>query len=353
MLTSSISHARRVNWRQPLSQAVKAALAALIAWVLARDVFTLPQPFLAPYAAVFIIEATVYRSLRVAGQQVAAVGLGVLLAAVASALPLSMTGAIGVVVLAGMLLGNWRRLGASGIWVGVTALLVVSYGTADQPVLLLDRLVEIGLGATVGLVVNAALLPPIYLRRPREATAELATAMAALLRELAASLHDGDAPDGWADHARAAESLVVNGENAVRWSEESARLNLRRRRERRVVAEEWEPALTALRRAWPHLRELAEAVAVTSSDDRPFASPDVDSRRAFADVLRELAQVVTQRGQPGGSAAEAGYILRHAEDALRQLERQLDRHDGPTRTAAGLASMLLPAGKAAVELRPD
>src|SRR5688572_25880579 len=66
--------------RAALAQALKAAMAAVLAWLAAAQLFELAQPFLAPWAAVFIVEATVYRSLRSAGQQVAAVGVAVLLA---------------------------------------------------------------------------------------------------------------------------------------------------------------------------------------------------------------------------------------------------------------------------------
>ena len=41
---------------------VKAAGAAVIAWVLARSVFGLAQPFLAPWAALLTVHATVYRT---------------------------------------------------------------------------------------------------------------------------------------------------------------------------------------------------------------------------------------------------------------------------------------------------
>ncbi|HEY3468908.1 MAG TPA: hypothetical protein VGL47_27515, partial [Amycolatopsis sp.] len=64
--------------RRSLVQAAKATLAATGAWLLATLVLRLPQPFLAPYAAVFLVDATVYRSLRGWAQQIGAVAAGVL-----------------------------------------------------------------------------------------------------------------------------------------------------------------------------------------------------------------------------------------------------------------------------------
>ncbi|WP_009472639.1 aromatic acid exporter family protein [Rhodococcus sp. JVH1] len=98
-------------------QSAKAATAAVLAWILAERLLGLPQPFLAPYAAVFMIEVTVSRSLRVAGEQLAAVSLGVLLAAAVGMLLDSVTVGVGVAVLTGLLLGRWHRFGSSGVWV--------------------------------------------------------------------------------------------------------------------------------------------------------------------------------------------------------------------------------------------
>lgn len=105
-------------------QAVKAALAAVLAWLAAAYLFRLPQPFLAPWAAVFIVEATVYRSLRTACQQVAAVVVAVVVAVLLAAVidwwvPWQLLG-VAVAVLVGLLIGQWRGFGDSGPWIGIT-----------------------------------------------------------------------------------------------------------------------------------------------------------------------------------------------------------------------------------------
>ncbi|MPY85262.1 MAG: FUSC family protein [Actinophytocola sp.] len=346
---------------QPVIQAAKAGLAAVAAWLLARHALSLPQPFLAPYAAVFLVESTVYRSLWLSVQQVGAVAIGVALAGVAAVTIPSSAVAIGVVTAVGLLLGRWRGFGSSGMWIGITALLVITYGTAEDPMSLLYRLVEIALGAALGLVVNAVLLPPVYLRRPQQATAELAETLCALLHGLASTLRaeacDEETGNGaddhdWTDHARAAEKLVRQGEDAISWAEESARLNLRQRRRQRWVAQAWQSALVSMRSAWPHLREITEAAYVTASERPLFGYPDPESRRALAGVFDELAEAITQRGQPGGSIDAARDALTRADEALRELEDRIFA-DGDVRldTAVGLASMLLPTSKATAELR--
>src|SRR4051794_30550668 len=128
--------------RRILVQSAKATLAATAAWLLATLVLRLPQPFLAPYAAVFLVEATVYRSLRGWIQQVGSVATGVLLAALAGQLIPAQAVALAVVVFVGLLAGSWRRFGDSGVWVGVTGMLLVPYGTARDLALMGDRPLE-------------------------------------------------------------------------------------------------------------------------------------------------------------------------------------------------------------------
>src|SRR5690606_39900364 len=100
-----------------------------------------------------------------------------------------------------------------------------------------------------------------------------------LLRGIAASLREMDSPDlaaKWEDDARTVENHVRHAHQAQQWSDESARLNLRRRGERKNVVDRWQPAATALRRSWPHLRELTEAAYVITHEHAPFTTPDED-----------------------------------------------------------------------------
>lgn len=53
-----------------------------MAWLLAAEVFSLPQPFLAPWAALLVVHATVYRTMSRGVQQVLATVVAILLASV-------------------------------------------------------------------------------------------------------------------------------------------------------------------------------------------------------------------------------------------------------------------------------
>ena len=68
-----------VKWTEVL-QLLKTVVAAVVAWVLASHVFDLPQAFLAPWAALLVVHATVYRTFSRGLRQVTGAVLGVLLA---------------------------------------------------------------------------------------------------------------------------------------------------------------------------------------------------------------------------------------------------------------------------------
>jgi len=71
-----VSHRLRdpVSWSN-VSQLAKTVLAAVAAWVLAVDVLHLSQAFMAPWAALLTVQATVFGTVRSGRQQAAATRL--------------------------------------------------------------------------------------------------------------------------------------------------------------------------------------------------------------------------------------------------------------------------------------
>lgn len=327
--------------RRSLVQAAKATLAATGAWLLATLVLRLPQPFLAPYAAVFLVDATVYRSLRGWAQQIGAVAAGVLLAAVAVQLIPWQAVALAVVVFLGLLAGNWRQFGSAGIWVGVTGMLVISYGTANEPVLLGDRLLETALGATIGAAVNALVFPPLHGERLKAAADRLAAALAGLL-ETTSELVCRDEPPGDVEdllaQARDVRSLVLVAEDAVGLTREGRVLNLRRRRPGSGAGHE--RPLRTLIALWPPVSQLLAAVRTTSArEDEPFAYPWADARDALADLIRGLADAVRAVAEDGEPVDLDG-----CRTLLGQLERRLvTAEDDGVPARLGLGTLTLPA----------
>ncbi|MEV7044366.1 FUSC family protein [Amycolatopsis sp. NPDC051061] len=327
--------------RRILVQTAKATLAATAAWLLATLVLKLPQPFLAPYAAIFLVEATVYRSLRGWIQQVGSVATGVLLAAVAGQLIPSQAVALAVVVFVGLLAGNWRRFGDSGVWVGVTGMLLISYGTARDPALLGDRLLETAIGAAIGVAVNTLIFPPLYGERLATATDRLATALAGLLESLSDLVRRDDPGDldDLVTQAQDTRSQVVVAEEAVGLTREGRMLNLRRGRPESGAHHE--RPLRTLIALWPAVAQLISAVRTTAArrEQHPFEYPWRDARDALADLVHLLAgavQAVAVAGEP--------VDLDGCRALLEKLEERLvtaDEDGVPARL--GLSTMTLPA----------
>jgi hypothetical protein len=325
--------------RRTLLQTAKAAVAAMAAWLLATVVLRLPQPFLAPYAAVFLVEATVYRSLRGWAQQVGSVAAGVLLAAAAGQLIPWTTVTLGAVVFAGLLVGSWRRFGGAGVWVGVTGMLVVSYGAAHDAGLLGDRLLETALGAAVGLAVNVLIFPPLHGERLATAADRLARALAGLLCSTAALVRTdepAEAGDGLAAQAQDVRSLAAAAEEAIGLTREERFLNPLGRGA--GAGHHHERPLATLSALWPPTEQLVTSVRAASEGREPFAYPWADARETVAELLCELATAVRAVAGPGEPVD-----LGRCRELLARIEHRLVVSQDGVRASLGLGVMALPA----------
>jgi hypothetical protein len=303
--------------RHALTQAVKAGVAAGLAWLVAARLLAMPQPFLAPYAAVYAVEATVYRSFLSSARQVAAVAIGVLLAWVANLLAPTVI-ALPLAVVAGLLVGRWRRFGQDGVWIASTAVLVLSVSPVSR-VLVLDRLGETVLGVLIGAVLNAALFPPVYRDRAAAVTARLGEEVAALLHEMAAGLRDTAVTDRTAEWVQVTENLrdlVREVDETSGLTAESRVLNLRRARPRYRAGPTRDGAQRLIV-AWPHLHAFAQSLHHVAAGAGTAAEPDPDTSAELAELLDGMAEAVeTDTGD------RRTVIMRRNHERLAELERR-------------------------------
>src|SRR3954463_12695175 len=118
--------ALRTRLRDPVTwtnaaQLIKTALAAVIAWLLAVHVFGIAQPFLAPWAALLTVHATVLGTVRRGIEQVGASGIGVLVAFGAGQLFGTGALALAAVVLIGLSVSAIPRLRIDATTAAATA----------------------------------------------------------------------------------------------------------------------------------------------------------------------------------------------------------------------------------------
>lgn len=302
-----------IFWNDVL-QLAKTVLAAVAAWVIAASVLDLPQPFLAPWAALLVVHATVYRTFSKGMQQVAATVVAVLLATlVGEALGLT-TGAIALLLVVALVLGAVPWLGAEATTIATTGLVVLTTGFEDD-VMLVARLLDTAIGVAVGLVVNVIVWPPLRRHTAAKALDRVDDGIGQLLADMADGLGDGcqdEDVDGWRDRTRDLEGDLDHAWALVRQAEESARMNPRRsarpmknprdwhellRRMEQAVAEARSLVRTlggqrAHRETWgesfaePYISMLGDAGRATSAAD-PDALLDVRRRlEAFTEELR-------------------------------------------------------------------
>lgn len=219
-----------VRWTEVL-QLVKTVVAAVLAWVLAAQVFELPQAFLAPWAALLVVHATVYRTFSRGLRQVAAAVLGVLLAwAVGNYLGLT-TFAVSLLLVVGLLVGSVRWFRDESTAVAATGLIVLTTGFSTQNQVLLDRLFDTAIGIVVGLVVNMAVWPPLRDYSATRAIDAIDDGVGELLCRIAEELHesvDAEQVSAWVDRTRELDEDIETAWGLLRQSRESGLLNPRR-----------------------------------------------------------------------------------------------------------------------------
>ncbi|MEV5612499.1 aromatic acid exporter family protein [Streptomyces sp. NPDC052225] len=315
-------------------QALKAAGAALLAWALAGWWWEAPMALLAPWTAVVLVQTTVYRSVRSAVQQFVVVAAATLVAAASAALTGNLMGALAIALPVTVLLGSYGRFGDQGWYAPTAALFVLAYGSY-APVEILHRLLETLLGAVVGVLVNAFVLPPVHTADVSRLRARAPADCAELLRDVADGIDAGyGAADAEEWHARALRlgSTVAELRAARRRAEEGLRFNPGRRLRRRPPAPP--PGDLAWARVADHLATALRSLAESASERSPFAAPTDRSLAALASLLRSAGRACAADADRSGGGA------RDAEDpgATEQAVQALDEAREAARTLAALLS---------------
>ena len=312
----------------------KTTLAAVISWELALRLPGSQPPVLAPLTAMLVTQVTLVQTITGSFQRVASMTAGVLLAlGVADLLGLHWW-SIGLVVFVSLALGQVLKLGSHRMEVPISALLVLTLG--GTPGVARTRVLETLIGAGVGVVVNAVLVPPVYTRPAGEAIYELADDMARVLEGAAADLAEGWSGEDAYERLQEARELdreVGETGEAVRQAEDSLRLNPRRR----LVgdpSDELREAMSTLEHSVILIRGLCRSL-VDLDTVTGGRGPDPELRAAIGQLLGEVAGAVRTFGGQAAAAASLSGPPSNPAPLLRALARARAGRDEVAKAMAG------------------
>lgn len=286
-------------------QLVKTVVAATLAWVLATRMLGLEQPFLAPWAALLVVNTTVFKTFNQGGRQVAATVLGVV---VASAIGQTMgldTLSLAIVLAAGLALGSWRWMEGQETTVAATALVVLTAGASGDDMILLARLADTAIGIGVGILVNLMVWPPLRRRTAISAMNGIDDAIGVLLVEIADGIEagpDDELVESWVERTRDLDRDLDEAWALVRQARESARLNPRGSAKAWRDPSEWQGLLRRMEQAVAECRSLARTLGLSLSSGREWHP---QFRNQFAGVLRRSGYAIEEADPQPLEAARA------------------------------------------------
>jgi hypothetical protein len=309
----------------------KAAVAAVLAWLFAVRVLDSPVPFYAPMAALLVVDRTMIRSISASAQRIAAVVLGLGFAWCVAVLVGVTWWSMFAILLVALLIGRWSRLGDHGIQVPTMVLvsLITVNGTSEQFTYL--TIVETVAGGVIGVAVNAVVLAPLHLTKPRQQVSALARQVHDLLDEMAGGLRDGwdhEGAKGWYRRGIEVADLAPLVIEDIHTGRESTRLNPRDNlRPIDVDWEGYEHTVDALRRMLWQVTGIARTLVDSREEERRQPEPSPTFLSRYADALAAMAVAVEQLGRHG-DAADAAF-----SDATGRALQVLGRLQEEVRTA--------------------
>ncbi|THG28738.1 FUSC family protein [Naasia lichenicola] len=219
--------------RVPLLQVAKTGAAAIVAWFVASLLLPGVLPVFATVAALLVVQPSVNQSFGKALERSVGVIVGVLVALAIGIIFADQSWVVLAAVVASVFIAWALRLTpASSVQIPISAMLVLSIGAAT-PAYAAERIVETLIGAAIGLIINAAIVPPLAIGPARLAVSRVGRQSADILDRLAGELTSPTPAGSLATlltDARALRQLRAAANDAVAQGRDSLTLNPRRSR---------------------------------------------------------------------------------------------------------------------------
>lgn len=318
--TRVLARLREPATQTDLIQVVKSVVAAVAAWLLAVSVLGLQQPFLAPWAALLTVHATVYRSFWRGAQSVLATVLGISLSFAVVELLGYGASSLGIALLLGLLLSRAGILRDEGVTVATTALFVLTTGFEHQESMLLDRFLDTAIGVAVGILVNLVIFPPLNDRSAQRQIDRINRKLGALFGQMSEEMRSTwseERSGAWIERTRSMDQDLDHAWRLVRHARESGFFNPRRRRSRTAGSPtEYESVLQRLEEGIAHSRSMARIVHESTRSSQAW---DIRFREPWLDLLAEVGERVAD---PEGD-------VQPMHDRADELIRDLSGEDLP------------------------
>ncbi|WP_144411391.1 FUSC family protein [Curtobacterium sp. MR_MD2014] len=323
-----ITGAGRRLWRwsrdsgtQPrLLLAGKAALAATIAWTLAKYApgVAAEYPYYAPLGAIVAMRTTVFAGIRAGVQTLVGITLGILIAGFTMLIGDPGVIAVALVVGLGVLVSGFRILGEGYSWVPMAALFVLLIGGGNAEGYSFAYVVQMAIGIGIGLAVNFAVVPPLHFWDAERRIDQVNAVLAQQLDDLADVLDEGEPDTGaWDRQQERLDKAIAEVRDRVSTAQEARRMNPRSvLRGPRARLQTDGARFRALERVAWYTTDLTELVARSGPVAENIGRPDPAFAGPFAAALRKVACVVR------GDCEEDG-----ADESIADLERAIDASD--------------------------
>lgn len=290
-----------------LLQLAKTVVAATGAWWISVMLMESELPFLAPWTALLTVQATVYRSILDGVQTWVASALGVGVSFLIGSFLGVGVWTFALAVFVGLLGARIPWLRHQGAAIATTGVFVLGSGFGDQAPLLNDRLLEVGLGVGVGIVVNLLVVPPLWDRQAAAQVDNVNRQMGQILLEMAEELEDAwdtDRADAWVRETVALDHRLESVGHTVQFARESTHFNPRRRGHRPRVTRRrtqqlhhdtqpgevsYEEILARLGEGISHLRNLARTISESTYDESQW---DDQFRSEWTAILRAAGTAI-------------------------------------------------------------
>lgn len=325
-------------------QVAKSVVAATAAWWLAVGVLGSPVPFLAPWVALSTVYPTVYESFSRGAQATVASWLGVGLSFVVGTFLGVTVWTFALALLAALVFSRIPGIRSEGVGVATTVIFVLGSGFSEQQPVLLDRLLEVAVGAGVGVIVNFLLIPPLRDQQAARYIDSINQHMGDVLTQMADEFRNSwetDEAEAWLTQTESMRAELESAWSSVRSAHQSRRANPRkmlpmpqRPNQRRVSSQQpgheasYREILDRVDEGISHLRHMTRTLREAS-----YASGEWDTqfREQWSDLVRDT----------GNAIADPDADVESILDRIDHLAQRMSGQDNLPRSSWPLYGALL------------